>query len=116
MQGYKPKHYASIEAYHKAEYQKHRERYIVKAHKRRALILNAPGNHTAEDIRQQFKRQKGKCHYCHNKLAKYHIEHVVPVTRGGSNDMSNIVLACPPCNWRKGNKLPHEWPEGGRLL
>jgi 5-methylcytosine-specific restriction endonuclease McrA len=40
----------------------------------------------------------------------------VPVSRGGSNDISNIVLACPSCNLQKGTRLPHEWPEGGRLL
>lgn len=84
--------------------------------KRRAL-KRASGSFTTKQIREQHKRQKGKCYYCHKKVGKtYHIEHVVPLARGGSNDVSNIVIACPTCNMRKQDKLPHEWGEGGRLL
>jgi 5-methylcytosine-specific restriction endonuclease McrA len=41
---------------------------------------------------------------------------VVPLSRGGSNGPENIVIACPTCNLAKKDKMPHEWPEGGRLL
>jgi 5-methylcytosine-specific restriction endonuclease McrA len=98
----------------------------VRYHKRRALKKGNGGTYTAQDIQDQLKRQRHKCYYCQLKFEKtqknegikyiYHIEHVVPLTRNGSNDMSNIVLACPTCNLRKHNRLPHEWPEGNRLL
>ena len=32
----------------------------------------------------------------------YHVDHVVPLMRGGSNDPDNICLACKPCNLAKG--------------
>lgn len=68
------------------------------------------------DEQAQLKRQRGKCYYCGCKLEKYHIEHVVPLSRGGSDRPENKVLSCPECNYRKKDKLPHEWIEGGRLL
>jgi 5-methylcytosine-specific restriction endonuclease McrA len=38
------------------------------------------------------------------------IEHVVPRSRGGGNNLENLVLACDWCNHRKGNRLLSELP------
>lgn len=77
----------------------------------------AVGNHTADDVGRQYEAQKGKCYYCGVKVDDaYHVDHVIPLSRGGSNGPENIVIACKNCNQSKGGKLPHEWPEGGRLL
>ena len=83
---------------------------------RRARKNTAPGIHTVQDVRQQFKRQKGKCYWCGEKLKKYHVDHIIPLSRGGSNWPDNIVIACPTCNLSKGTKLPHEFLDGGKLL
>jgi len=101
---------------------KHRAYGRVYDHNRRARMMSIPGTHTLSQIQDLLKRQKHKCYYCFNKFKQrgdrylYHIDHVVPISRGGSNDISNIVLACPPCNQHKNARMPHEWPEGGRLL
>lgn len=77
----------------------------------------AEGTHTAADIQAQLKRQKRKCYWCGCKLDKYHVDHVIPLSRGGWNDPSNLVIACPRCNDSKGAKLPHEWDgNNGRLF
>lgn len=84
---------------------------------RRTRKLNAPGHHTEKDIGHQYKSQKGRCYYCKCKVGKtYHVDHVVPLSRGGSNGPENIVIACPTCNQQKSAKMPHEWPQGNRLL
>lgn len=63
------------------------------------------------------KQQRGKCYWCGALLdSSYHLDHVIPISRGGTNDPSNLVLACPPCNLSKSDKLPHEWAKSGRLL
>ena len=89
---------------------KARNRYY-KARKR-----HAQGKHSPAEVVEQYKRQHGKCYYCNCKLGNaYHVDHVIPLSRGGSNGIDNIVIACPSCNMHKHDKLPHEWPEGGRL-
>lgn len=41
------------------------------------------------------------------------VDHVIPTTRGGSEEIDNKVPACPPCNASKGNRLwPEEWLPG----
>jgi 5-methylcytosine-specific restriction endonuclease McrA len=85
-------------------------------HHRRALIRGGEGSRVPFDEQAQLKRQKGKCYYCQCKLEKYHVDHVIPLSRGGSDHPDNKVLACPSCNQRKGAKLPHEFVKGGRLL
>ncbi len=97
-------------------YDLHPEQRRVEAHRRRARERNVGGKYIAKDIQDQFKRQKGKCYYCSNKLIKYHVDHIIPISRGGTNTKDNLVITCPSCNCSKHNKLPHEWPEGGRLL
>jgi 5-methylcytosine-specific restriction endonuclease McrA len=64
----------------------------------------------------QLMRQKSRCYYCGKKLVAYHIDHVIPLSRGGTDHPDNKVLACPSCNLKKNDKLPHEWLKGGRLL
>jgi len=84
---------------------------------RRSRIRNATGTHTKEDISKQYRAQKGKCYYCGREVGKnYHVDHIIPLSRGGTNDPSNLVIACPECNVRKGGRMPHEWAQGGHLL
>jgi len=49
------------------------------------------------------------CDYCGVKEARgkpsWHKDHFVPKSKGGSNDNSNLMLACPVCNAIKGSKL-----------
>ena len=87
----------------------------AKEHRRRSRKLSAGGSELPFDEHAQLKRQHGKCYYCQSKLTKYHIEHVIPLSRGGSDHPDNKVLACPSCNLSKHDKLPHEWSKGGRL-
>lgn len=77
---------------------------------RRARKRNAPGTYTAADIAWLREAQKGKCFYCCRKLGKdYHVDHFIPLAKGGTNDRSNLRLAHPQCNLSKGAKLPEEF-------
>ena len=110
-----------VRAIRKRKYLKDYDKILAYNRLRKARELNAPGELTEEDVQKQYQRQKGKCYYCGKKLGKrrrdYHADHIVPLTREGStNHPDNIVIACPHCNDSKCNRLPHEWPQGGRLL
>lgn len=93
------------------------EKARAELRRRRAHKRNAEGDHTGADIQRQYKAQKGKCYYCKAPAGKdYQVDHVVPLSRGGSNDPANLVIACRSCNASKSDRLPHEWPKGNRLL
>lgn len=92
-----------------------RARQAKASSQNRRARRRATGHLTTADIRRQYDRQRGHCYWCRGALdEKYHVDHVIPLSRGGANDPSNIVIACAPCNLSKGAKLPEEW--AGRLL
>ena len=51
------------------------------------------------------------CYYCKCEIAPFqsHLEHKHPVSRGGGNQRSNLVLSCSSCNLRKGKKTHDEF-------
>ena len=61
-----------------------------------------------------FARDQYRCQYCGRNTAELKPrealtrDHVIPMSRGGTNVWTNVVTACSPCNTRKGNRLPHE--------
>ncbi len=61
-----------------------------------------------------FARDGYRCQFCGRSAADLKPresltrDHLVPLSRGGSNDWTNVVTACSPCNTRKGNRLPEE--------
>ncbi len=83
--------------------------------RRRVLLLAAEGTHTAAEIDQMIADQDGLCAYCETPLTDdYHVEHMVPLSRGGRNDWTNLAIACPLCNRSKGTKTVEEFMENGQ--
>lgn len=61
-------------------------------------------------IADLMDEQCGLCGYCGIRLhGHYQIEHVLPLTRGGSNDIDNLLLTCPRCNTSKRDRTFSEW-------
>ena len=63
-----------------------------------------------------YARDKGRCQYCGKKVTRDEatFEHVAPRAQGGTTRWENVVIACLPCNQRKGNRTPVE--AGMKLL
>jgi 5-methylcytosine-specific restriction endonuclease McrA len=55
------------------------------------------------------ERDQSTCVYCGQVLDEPQIDHVVPICRGGSNDLANLVTSCSACNLSKGRKTLEEW-------
>ena len=91
------------------------EKVAEKARKRRARKLQAEGTHSVADIALQLEAQNGRCWWCGKPLGdSYHVDHRIPLSRGGSDAPGNLCISCPSCNVRKSDKMPWEWK--GRLL
>lgn len=86
--------------------------------RRRALKANASGSYTLEQIAELFKKQNGKCANCFCSIkCGWEKDHIIALSRGGSNFISNIQLLCMPCNRSKHAKDPILWAQqNGRLL
>jgi 5-methylcytosine-specific restriction endonuclease McrA len=57
-----------------------------------------------------YVRDRGVCQYCgapfeHKELT---YDHVVPRSKGGQTEWTNVVTCCTPCNLRKGGRTPEE--------
>lgn len=64
------------------------------------------------EVREYLLEKWGrKCAYCGATDVQLEVEHVVPRSRGGTDRVSNLTLACRECNEAKGNLLPQEWLE-----
>jgi 5-methylcytosine-specific restriction endonuclease McrA len=61
-----------------------------------------------------FARDHYSCQYCLRSQVELRArecltrDHLVPISRGGTNEWTNVVTACSTCNTRKGNRLPEE--------
>ena len=86
--------------------------------RRRARVVGAEGHFTEAQVRDLWKKQRGRCAWCTAKLGdNFHRDHRKALANGGSNDISNIELLCPDCNFRKSAKDEIAWAqENGRLL
>jgi len=99
------------------------EKAAVFVRVRRARARGAEGTHTAEDIDRIRQLQKDRCVYwkirsgCKGKLhGKGHVDHIVPLSKGGSNWPSNLQLTCAPCNLSKRDKDPVTFAQNIGLL
>lgn len=69
---------------------------------------------------QVRERAQNACEYCHlhqddSPLAALHIEHIIPKIHGGTDDLSNLALACIDCNLHKGTNLTGIDPQTNEL-
>ena len=84
-------------------------------HQRRARIKKAKGRITKAIIQElidsQFIDGKGVCPYCNSKitLKDCHLDHMEPLSKGGSNEKSNLIFCCAHCNLKKSDKSLKQW-------
>lgn len=57
-----------------------------------------------------FGEQGGYCNICETRFDKQHLEvdHIIPISKGGSDHISNLQLLCSSCNRHKGDRT-QEW-------
>jgi len=78
--------------------------------RRRMKINEVGGDFSSDELEERIEEQGCMCFYCSHPLEDdYHVDHYVPISKGGSNSIENIVIACPSCNFAKNARDPHEF-------
>jgi hypothetical protein len=108
-------HKAESRAY-KVEWRKANPHKVrASAARRRKFVKGVPNSYTGEQFEKLLERYKHRCHWCGKKIVgSPHADHLIPLAKGGSNEISNIVPSCARCNLQKQAKMP--WEFAGRLL
>lgn len=89
---------------------RHRDDCRLKSSRYRArLASQVRGEVTVRDLKRMLRHYRNECAYCSVKLTKVHWDHVIPLARGGTHAIGNLVPTCPSCNTSKGKRLLSEW-------
>jgi 5-methylcytosine-specific restriction endonuclease McrA len=83
---------------------------LLTAQRRRARVRNSSIYLvTTKELKNLYEKP---CFYC--GAQSEHIDHIVPLSRGGEHRIGNLLGACARCNLSKGSKFITEWKKGER--
>lgn len=109
----------TIAARYKAWAKANRPLLRIHEKRRRDRKRGATGSHTYADVQDIGRLQRWRCANptCRVSVkAAHHVDHVMPLALGGTDDRSNIQLLCGPCNQSKHARHPIDWARMNGLL
>lgn len=81
--------------------------------KRRAMEAGATINlaQIKEFIKQVRSKEELQCSYCLKvtPIKRIHIDHIIPLCKGGAHSVENLCVSCKKCNLQKGRQTPGSW-------
>ena len=106
---YRKAHQSELAAWHKA----HRSEENARNSARRARIRGSTVGDPAaikEIYRVAREDRWVRCYLCGDWIAlgDRHVDHIIPVSKGGPTSPGNLAVTCSTCNLRKGAKMPCE--------
>jgi len=87
----------------------------IKYHRKRAIKkgLKPENSFTESDLQTIKIKSRFRCFWCGANISEmYHIDHIIPLSKGGNNEPSNICLSCEKCNFSKGFLMPFNFIHG----
>jgi 5-methylcytosine-specific restriction endonuclease McrA len=103
--------------YQRNYYHSHRDKFRIKDKIHNARRRSA-GYLTKSDVQKIYEDNillygALTCYLCNEKIefGKDHLDHKMPISKGGITEISNMGVACPSCNLRKNNKTVDEFME-----
>ncbi len=85
--------------------------------KRKAQKLNSMDGSIPEiitypltiELHALLTKQDNKCYLCNTDISSTkHLDHWIPLSKGGSHSIDNVIWLCPTCNLQKSAKVPSE--------
>jgi len=93
-------------------YRKYQQKVSWSRNKRNRLKRVAEGNHTFKEWENLKKKFKYTCQRCgktepfnHNRFKNLTEDHIIPLSKGGTDFINNIQPLCHSCNCKKSNKI-----------
>lgn len=102
VKAWQEKNRDKVKKYKKKWRESNKERTNFLKRRRIYLEKNAEGKLTMEDVKKAYSLTP-ICPYCNSKKSDT-IDHMTPLSRGGSNDPSNLIAVCRSCNSKKHTK------------
>jgi len=86
------------------------------AHRRRARKLNCDIGASKMIVMWEKgwrKRRSVACYWCgaNGRPSTFHVDHVIPLAKGGPHEIGNLCISCAACNFRKSSKPLSRWNE-----
>ena len=91
--------------------QTHKEQIRHNKKMRKIMLKNSTGKFTLKDWWEKCNYHGWKCFYCKEKLTKETVttDHKIPISKNGTNHLSNVVPCCSSCNSKKKDKKVNEF-------
>jgi 5-methylcytosine-specific restriction endonuclease McrA len=70
-------------------------------------VLRHKLKRNSKAVLDRVKQFGGRCAYCGGPFE--HLDHLVPISRGGTHAIENLFPACSPCNLEKSGMMPFDW-------
>ncbi len=98
--------------------QRNPEKVAANNRKQHSARRAVKGHFTDEDLRQILERQKHRCVYCKVTLTRRtkSLDHILPVSKGGTNWPDNLQFTCRSCNCRKHNRTHEQFARAMGML
>lgn len=97
---YRSKNKDKVAQWKREWYRAHPEYEVARTSKRRAYLRQNGGHYTPREWLALCAKYEHKC-LCCGEMKKLTVDHVLPISKGGRNDISNIQPLCLECNIRK---------------
>ena len=97
------------------------QQIVRECHRRRRAQKRNQGGVVSRNIDALLmERQKSRCVApgCGVSLAKtgHHLDHIIPLAKGGMHEDANLQLLCPPCNHQKSAMMPEDFARRRGML
>ena len=76
--------------------------YLANRYAKRDVRMYA--NHFCRDMRKKYLNKQSKCKIC-GSTENLQIDHIIPISKNGKNEETNIQILCSKCNRKKSDKI-----------